>query len=108
MQSQTETWLFKTMGICKPKIGVLRKNVFFCSGRWGKYGKGETAKRLNLSHFVDDRDDCLWSVYEEGNSKPAVDRHNGKFFYMARSADSRKLPEPKPWHLNERPDCVVP
>eukprot|EP00931_Biecheleriopsis_adriatica_P066207 TRINITY_DN40606_c0_g1_i1.p1 TRINITY_DN40606_c0_g1~~TRINITY_DN40606_c0_g1_i1.p1 ORF type:complete len:421 (+),score=103.65 TRINITY_DN40606_c0_g1_i1:99-1265(+) len=108
MQRKTETWLFKTLAICKPEIGMLRKNVHFCPQRYGPKGKGGTAKRLrlNLSHFVDDRDDCLWSVYEEGDSKSAIDRHNGKFFHMARGANKRYPPEPKEW-LHERPDCVV-
>jgi len=110
MRSKTETWLFKTMNICGSNIGVKKKNVHFCTDRYGPYGKGGVAAslELELSHFVDDRDDCLWSVFEEGNSKAAVERHSGKFFHMARGAAGRHPPIPKEWSAHERPACVTP
>jgi hypothetical protein len=108
MRSKTETWLFKTMNICGSNIGVKKKNVHFCADRYGPNGKGGVAASLELSHFVDDRDDCLWSVFEEGNSKAAVERHSGKFFHMARGAAGRYPPWPKEWSADERPACVTP
>jgi hypothetical protein len=81
MQNKTWTWLFETMRF--QDVGVRKKNVFFCTDRTGLNGKGSIAKGLGISHFVDDSDACLWSVYEEGNSQAAVERHGGKFFHFA-------------------------
>lgn len=108
MKSKTETWLFKTMGICDGAIGMRRGNVFFCNERFGRDGKGGVAEPLQLSHFVDDRDDCLWSVYEEGRSKAHVDLHGGRFFHMARGGSGRWPPQPREWPAEERPACVTP
>ena len=107
MRDKTEVWLFETMNICGGEIGFKKENVHFCRSRQGRNGKGGIATSLQLSHFVDDNDECLWSVYQEGNSKAAVERHSGKFFHMARGAAGRHPPLPKYW-LAERPSCVTP
>lgn len=108
MRRTTETWLFQTMGICDETIGVRKKNVYFCTERFGRNGKGSVAAALQLSHFVDDRDDCLWSVYEEGRSQAHVELHSGRFFHMARGANGRWPPQPREWPAEERPACVAP
>merc|ERR1719191_2633325 len=108
MKAKTQTWLFDTMGICDRSIGVRKKNVYFCRDRYGPNGKGGVAASLELSHFVDDRDDCLWSVYTEGNSKAVVERHSGKFFHMARGSAGKWPPLPKEWSAEDRPACVTP
>jgi len=71
-------------------------------------GKGVIAGSAELSHFVDDRDDCLWSVYEDpaGNAKASIGRHQGKLFHMARGGAGKK-PQPREWQRDERPRGVV-
>lgn len=103
MQDKTLTWLFKTMRF--QDVGLRRKNVFFCRDRSGPNGKGSIAKGLGISHFVDDSDECLWSVYEEGDSQAAVERHRGKFFHFAWGGNKRHPPRPKAWL--ERPEGIV-
>jgi len=110
MKVKTERWLFETMDICG-NAGVWRQNVYFCRDRFGLRGKGIIAGSQELSHFVDDRDDCLWSVYEDevGNAKASIDRHRGKLFHMARGGDGARPPRPRDWVLEERPyGLVVP
>ncbi len=48
--------------------------------RVGRGGKGEAAKRFQLTHFVDDSLDCLWSILQDeyGNAKPWIIGGNGK------------------------------
>merc|ERR1719162_1522287 len=83
MRAQSEAWLFKTMDICKT-CGIRKTNVHFCPERSGAHGKGPIASFVRLSHFVDDNDECLWSVYHDpaGNSKEAIENHNGKLYHF--------------------------
>lgn len=108
MKAKTERWLFETMDICR-NAGVRRRNVYFCRDRFGLRGKGIIAGSQELSHFVDDRDDCLWSVYadEVGNAKASVDRHRGKLFHMSRGGDGARPPRPRDWVVEERPHGLV-
>ena len=48
--------------------------------RIGRGGKGEAAKRLQLTHLVDDSLDCLWSILQDdyGNARPYVTGGRGK------------------------------
>ncbi len=48
--------------------------------RCGRGGKGEAAKRLQLTHFVDDSLDCLWSILQDayGSARPWITSGNGK------------------------------
>merc|ERR1712196_53039 len=47
------------------RTGLLRKNIHFCRETSGPQDKGVVAATLGLSHFVDDKDENLWSVYSD-------------------------------------------
>ena len=108
MRGRMETWLFRTMSVCGEEIGMVRGYVKFCRERSGLEGKGRVARDLHLSHFVDDKDECLWSVYEEGDSQACVETHGGRLFHMANGADGRRAPRPRTWPARDRPACVTP
>ena len=44
------------------RTGFLPENIHFCRHRSGVQGKGMVFRRLNLTHFVDDRIDCLTDI----------------------------------------------
>ena len=50
----------------------------------GKGGKGQAAKKFQLTHFVDDSVECLWSVLQDawGNARPYVAGGNGKLVLL--------------------------
>ena len=110
MRRKTEIWLTETMKVCDPSIGMRLENILYSQTRSGPQGKGEVAERLRLrlSHFVDDKDDCLRSVYEEGRSQEQVEQHRGQFFHMARGGEGWRSPWPKDWPREQRPACVIP
>jgi hypothetical protein len=107
MEILSETWLHKTMDICG-QTGLLKSNIHFCRDCVGSKGKGPVAAALQLSHFVDDKDENLWSVFEDpaGNSREAIERHNGQLFHFARSGLAELPPPEHKWR--RRPACVVP
>lgn len=109
MRKMSETWLYETMDICVT-TGLLRENVFFCDEVHGENGKGAIAETLGITHFVDDRDDALWAVYEDpvGNSGLAVEQCDGQLFHFARSGTGIRRPNPTSWPASDRPGCVVP
>jgi len=109
MQQKTRTWLFRTMNICST-TGFLKDNANFCRDGTGPHGKGPIAGNLELSHFVDDKDENLWSVYEDpaGNSQPAIKRHNGMLFHFSRGGADDRPPRPVCWQSQDRPPNVVP
>ena len=106
MRHKTRTWLVQTMDVCGLQIGMRMENLLYSRERSGHKGKGEVAEPLQLSHFVDDQDECLWSVYVEGRSQPYVEFHDGRLFHMTRGGDGRRPPWPKRWPAEERPPCV--
>ena len=110
MRRKTEIWLTQTMKVCDPSIGMRLENILYSRTRSGPQGKGEVAERLRLrlSHFVDDNDECLRSVYEEGRSQEQVEQHRGRFFHMARGGEGWRSPWPKDWPREQRPACVIP
>jgi hypothetical protein len=105
MQKKTRIWLFETMRF--QDVGLSKKNVLFCTDRTGVNGKGSIARGLGISHFVDDSDACLWSVYEEGNSQAAVEMHGGKFFHFGWGGSKRYPPRARDWNESERPQGLV-
>jgi hypothetical protein len=105
MQKKTRIWLFETMRF--QDVGLKKKNVLFCTDRTGVNGKGSIARGLGISHFVDDSDACLWSVYEEGNSQAAVEMHGGKFFHFGWGGSKRYPPRARDWNESERPQGLV-
>ncbi len=65
--------------------------------RTGRGGKGEAAKRFQLTHFVDDSLDCLWSILQDdwGNARPWVAGGNGKLvmYFNDRQRGEEELKE---------------
>ena len=110
MRKKIDAWLTRTMRVCEAPIGMRLENILYSETRYGPQGKGAVVERLQLqlSHFVDDHDDCLWSVYEEGQSQEHVERHEGRLFHMSRGGEGRWRPEPRGWKMEDRPACVTP
>ena len=44
------------------RTGFLADNVHFCRNRSGMNGKGIVFRHLNLTHFVDDHEECLVDI----------------------------------------------
>ena len=44
------------------RTGFLADNVHFCRNRSGVNGKGIVFRHLNLTHFVDDHEECLVDI----------------------------------------------
>jgi len=109
MEALSQTWLHQTMNICG-RTGLLRENIHFCRECTGPQGKGVVAATLGLSHFVDDKDENLWSVYNDpaGNSRCVIDQLGGLLFHFARSGVKSRPPMPCKWPLEQRPACVIP
>ena len=96
------------LGLCNalataPRIGIDLGGVL-------NQHNNDVAKRLGLSHFVDDKDECLRAVFEDpaGNSGEMVRRNGGQLFDFARSGLCDSPPEPTSWPAAARPNCVVP
>lgn len=85
MQKRAEHWLHEIMGFCE-WTGVPRENIVFVSATNGANGKGPAAARLGLSHFIDDKLECLTSVHhdEAGNSGAMIERFKGLLFHFAK------------------------
>ena len=109
METQSRTWLFQTMDICT-RTGLLEKNIYFVNDYTGLEGKGVMAAKLGLSHFVDDKDINLKTIYEDtvGNSQSSIARHRGLLFHFRRSGLLEgKPPRPSSWAKEDRPANVV-
>ena len=63
---------------------LLRSNILFVPHRDGPRGKGALARQLGISHFVDDREECLQSVLEDpyGNCAEHITRHSGVLYHF--------------------------
>ena len=108
MRAASEKWLFQTIDICR-RTGFLRSNLRFCTEVSGPDGKGVIAEELKLTHFVDDRDDALASVYSDaaGNAGASIDRHGGQLFHFGRHGNIP--PGAYSWpRFPQRPHCVIP
>ena len=105
MEARTREWLFGVMA-ADVAAGFRRENLRFCDRRSGPRGKGPVAQRLGLTHFVDDNDECLWSVYCDpaGCAGEAVRRCGGQLFYFPRSG---RPPPPRPRSWPDPPPGVV-
>jgi hypothetical protein len=92
------------MDICG-RTGLLEENIHFCAEVSGPDGKGPIAAKLGITHFVDDSDEALASIYCDaaGNAGEAIDHQNGKLFYFARSGISEEVPAGHERH----PRCLV-
>ena len=62
MEAKNRVFLFDTLDL-PAHTGLLKRNVFFCTERTGPDGKGPIARKLRLTHFIDDHDECLKTVY---------------------------------------------
>ena len=78
----------------------------------GPRGKGPIAAKIGLSHFVDDKEEAIESIWADaaGNSREAVILHTGQHFHFARSGTGNVAPIwKKPPHGHAvAPDVVVP
>ena len=109
MRAKSETWLHRTVDICR-KTGLLRQNIRFCKDVTGARGKGVIAASLGLSHFIDDKDGALESVYSDphGNAREAIERHDGQLYHFPRSGLGGGPPSAARWPQARRPACVRP
>ena len=93
MHQMSMQWLQGPNGFLE-KTGILPENVVFVRDRSGPNGKGVMAKRLGLSHFVDNRWDVLQSVFADkaGNSRGLVQSLQGILFHFATGGSGRWKP----------------
>jgi hypothetical protein len=107
METNSKTWLFKTMDICR-RTGMLRKNVHFVNDISGPLGKGVIAQKLGLSHFIDDKGGALDAVASdrEGNSIESINKHDGQLFHFARSGN-KKNDTPKEKKITNGPSVIT-
>ena len=90
MRRKTEKWLSEVLRIAE--IGLGWDNVHFTWDRTGENGKGPVAEWLKLTHFVDDKDSCLWSVYEDpaGNAGASIRRFEGTLYQFSHNGVPKK------------------
>ena len=103
MRRNSEFWLHDVMDVCG-RTGLRKENIHFCDEVGGPDGKGPLAATLGISHFVDDSDEALASLWEDGagNTRAAIEQHNGKLFWFARSGIGYEAPMTHEDH----PNCV--
>jgi len=94
MHTKTKEWLHGSAGFLE-RIGLPSENVAFVSAISGIHGKGVEAKRLGLSHFVDNRWEVLEAVFSDraGNSLDSVQRFHGTLFHFATGGLGQRMPE---------------
>jgi hypothetical protein len=93
MRHLLEIWLFSTMDICG-QTGILKDNIHFCEHRSGPNGKGVMADTLRISHYIDDKLECLHSIYGDtaGNAAKHIDARGGKLILFSRSGTGDTRP----------------
>lgn len=96
MHTMTKQCLHKPNGLLE-QSKIPADNVVYVSCINGLYGKGVAAKRLGLSHFIDNKEDVLQSVFEDkcGNSGEIVERFDGILFHFASGGTGRWRPKPR-------------
>jgi len=94
MHTKTKEWLHGPNGFLE-RVGLPSKNVVFVSAISGGNGKGVQAKRLHLSHFVDNKWEVLEAVFSDraGNSGDSVQRFHGRLFHFATGGIGKWKPE---------------
>ena len=55
-------WRLKELLGFMARTGLLADNAQFCRNRSGMNGKGIVFRHLNLTHFVDDHEECLVDI----------------------------------------------
>ena len=64
MQAKIRVWMDQIMNFWR-RTGALEKNLVFCPEATGPDGKWPIAKRLGITHFIDDRVDALDDLLNE-------------------------------------------
>ena len=106
MCANANKWLRDTLRITDPPFNIRGDHILYGRHRTGPNGKkGPMALPHHISHFIDDHDDCLWKVYEEGNMRNTMRPHIGTLYHMSNGAGGRRAPLPHRW--GRRPDGVI-
>jgi hypothetical protein len=94
MHRMTKQWLERPNGLLE-RTCIPADNVEFVSTINGSDGKGTAAARLGLSHFVDNKWECLEAVFADptGNSSEFVRRFDGILFHFASGGTGRWKPK---------------
>ena len=106
MAKLSRQWLIDTM-VIDEITGFKLENIHFCSTRSGPRGKGVIARKLGITHMVDDHDEALKDVYLAQSENGAAFPVCGQLFHFASSGVGHP-PSRKHWKQEERPDCVIP
>ena len=77
--------LVASMGLFE--LGMPPENHTLCKHKVGTYGKGVIARDYNLTHYIDDSVDCLWSVCCDpvGNAYETMAQSSGFMVHFSRS-----------------------
>ena len=103
MIQRCKEWLLETMAIAEI-TGMKPENINFCVRISGPDGKGVLAKRLGITHMVDDHDEALKAVYD-AQTEEGTFPHRGQFFHFARSGIGSP-PSCDKWRKEDRPPGV--
>lgn len=97
MHVKSKQWLEEPRGLLE-RAQIPFENIIFVSDVRGRDGKGVAAKRLGLSHFVDNREDVLQAIFEDnvGNSREYVEHFDGILFHFAERGAGKWKPKPSP------------
>ena len=96
------------MKICEV-IGLKKENIRFCPEIEGPEGTGGIAKELQLTHFVENMDECVKAVFsdEAGNAGEFIRKAQGQLFHF-KTSGGNSCPEAKNWIGKDRPKSVIP
>ena len=105
MIQRSREWLLNTMALTEI-TGMKPENIHFCSRISGPEGKGELAKRLGITHMIDDHDEALKAVYNaltENGRQPGKFPWRGQLFHFAQSGKGEP-PKCDKWRQEDRPN----
>ena len=91
MAERSKRWLITVMAI-EEVTGFDPDNIHFCAKTVGPKGKGGLAKRLGITHMVDDRLDALLSVRDVSENFP----ERGQLFLLSPTS---KDEYPEEWFI---------
>ena len=106
---EIEHWLVNTLYVTKT-VGIRKENIIFHEHRVGRNGKGPIAKRLRLTHYIDDDEENLQDVYRgfHGNAAVEIEDNGGELFLFPRSGDIANSKTPRSFFGKLVPKRVMP
>ena len=76
----------------------------FCDDRVGVNGKDEIVERLNITHFIDDRDEILKAINDRETIQKRIKQHNGKLIHFVSDHNAYNSRFNRVWSPSQRPE----